>query len=118
MKIANVIVSVLLGLAAVPALAQQAGSPAKGAQGDMSYEDYVIQRAKILLRMKGASAQPGQQPPGQEGAANGGRTRDSIYGQGYASRKNAQGAAERKPKIEHGKPERPERPRVERPRRP
>ncbi len=103
---------------AAPALAQQAGSPAKGAQGDMSYEDYLIQRAKILLRMKGASPQPGQQPSGQEGGATGARAHDSSYGQGYASRKSAQGAAERKPKVEHGKPERPERPRVERPGRP
>jgi hypothetical protein len=120
MRIAVVIVPVLLGLAAAPALAQETGKPpaARGGQGEMSYKDYLMQRARLLLRMQGGSP---QQQPGQAAAGKDGQ--DSSYGQGYASRKNAQDRTAHPPRDRRTRPghprmERPERPRIERPEQP
>lgn len=144
MRIATVMVPVLLGLAAAPTLGQPSGAPAaggaaKGGQGEMSYEDYLLQRARMLLRMRGASPQqqpqqPARQPeaaPAQDGAAKDGAGKggqDSSYGQGYATRQNAEdgtahkagGARARpeRPRVERPHADRPERPQIERPGRP
>lgn len=119
MRIATVIVPLLLGLAAAPALAEQAGAPPpRSGQGEMSYEDYLLQRAKLLLRMGGKAQQQPQkpgQPPAPDAAGKKAGSQDSSYGQGYASRKEAGGERAR-PERPHV--ERPERPHVERPGRP
>lgn len=111
MKIAYFILPLSLGLMAAPAVAQESNAPGKGNPAGMSDQDYLIQRDKILKRMKSASPQPNQQPPAQEGGAKT-EPQDSTYGQGYGSRK---GAAQARPNAEHSRPERPERPHIERP---
>jgi hypothetical protein len=117
MKTAHAILPLLLALFAAPALAQAAGGTSgKGNSGDMSYQEYLIQRAKILLRMKGASPQPAQ-PPAQQ-PAKGDGAHDTTYGQGFASRKGARDGAGTKPAFERSRPERPERPQIEHPGRP
>ncbi len=115
MKIAKIILPLSLGLMAAPALAQQPNVPGKGNPNGMSDQDYLIQREKILMRMKGASPPQGRQTPEQAGSA-GKPARDSAYGQGYGSRD----AAGSKPGIggRPERPERPERPHIERPGRP
>ncbi len=117
MKIAKFIPPLLCGLMAVPAFAQEPAGPGKGNPNGMSYQDYLIQREKILKRMKGTSPQPGQQAP-EEGSAKGPPPHPGTYGQGYGSRKEAKDASPSKPDIAPGRPERPERPHIERPGRP
>lgn len=124
MRIATFIAPVLLGLAAMPALAQQAGAapaaaPARTTQGEMSYKDYLIQRARLLLRMKGENPQQQQPAPGAQGKDG----QNSSYGQGYDSRRNAQDGTAQKPQDRRARPghphvEHPDRPRIERPERP
>jgi hypothetical protein len=126
MRIATVILPVLLGLAAVPALAQPAASSGRG-QDEMSYSDYLAQRARLLLRMKGENPQQQQAAPD---AANAER-QEGRYGEGYASRREAQARTAPPPQhrrgrivhpraehLQHPLVERPERPHIERPERP
>ncbi len=126
MRIATVIVPVLLGLAAMPVLAQH-GAPSDSGQNEMSYKDYLAQRARLLLRMKGESAQ--QQQPAPDAADTG--RQEGRYGQGYASRRDEQARAARPPlegrvrrgrssagRAAHPRIERPERPHFEHPEHP
>ena len=115
MKIANFILLLSLGLLAAPVFAQGANVPDKGNPNGMSDQDYLLQREKILKRMKAANQKQSQQTPEQEGNVNGEPAHESTYGQGYGSRKDAKDAAENKPTIDVIKPERPERPHIERP---
>ncbi len=118
MKFANFIPALMLGLLAAPALAQEPNGSGKGNPNGMSYQDYLIQREKILNRMRATSPPQGQQAPEHEGGrAKGEAAHASTYGQGYGSRKDAKDAAPGKPGIE-SRPERPERPHIERPGRP
>ncbi len=126
MKIAKSILPLSLGLMVASVLAQESNVPGKGNPGGMSEQDYLIQREKILMRMKAASPQQQDQRSDQEGNARRAPapTHGSTYGQGYGSRKEAGDAADKKPPIGAAKPERParperaERPHIERPGRP
>ena len=110
MKMANIILPLSLCLLAPPVLGQESNVPSKGNPNGMSDQDYLIQRERILKRMKATSPKQSQQKPGQEGNVERKSTHDSTYGQGYDSRKKAKDAAESKPTIEGNRPERPERP--------
>lgn len=112
MKMSNFLLLLLPCLLAAPVLAQESNVPGKGNPNGMSDQDYRIQRERILKRMKATSPQQSQQTPEQEGSAKGEHSHDSTYGQGYGSRKDA---AESRPSIERSRPERPERPHIERP---
>ncbi len=112
---ANFILPLSLALMAMPVLAQESNVPGKGNPDGMSDQDYLIQRERILQRMKAAAPQQGQQTPGQEGNAREEPAHDSTYGQGYRSRKADKDAAESKQAIEGSRPERPERPHIEHP---
>jgi hypothetical protein len=123
MKIVNFILLLTLGLLAAPVLAQEFTVPGKGSSNGVGDQDYLIQREKILKRMKAANPQPNQQTPEQAGNARSESTHDSGYGQGYGSREDARNAAPSRPSIEGGRPERPgierpERSHIERPGRP
>ena len=115
MKIANFILLLSLGLLATPVFAQGANIPDKGNPNGISDQDYLLQRENILNRMKAANQKQSQQTHEQEGNANGEPAHESTYGQGYGSRKDAKDVAEDKPTIDVIKPERPERPHIERP---
>ena len=115
MKMASFILTLLLGLLSAPVLAQEPNVPGKGNPNGMSDQDYLIQRERILKRMKAASPQQSQQKAAREGEP----ARDSTYGQGYGSRKDVKDSAESRPTIDGGRPERVERiERVERPEHP
>lgn len=110
MKRANYILLLSLGLSAAPVLAQDSNVPGKGNPNGVGDQDYLIQRERILKRMKATSPQQSQQTPEQQGNVKGQPAHDSTYGQGYGSRKDAKNAAESRPTIEVSRPERPERP--------
>jgi hypothetical protein len=118
MKRANYILLLSLGLSAAPVLAQDSSVPGKGNPNGLGDQDYLIQRERILKRMKATSPQQSQQTPEQEGNLKRKPAHDSTYGQGYGSRGETKDAVESKPTIEMSRPERPERPHFEHPMRP
>ena len=112
---ANFILPLSLALLAMPVLAQESNVPHKGNPDGMSDQDYLIQRERILNRMKAAGPQQSQQTLGQEGNVKEEPAHDSTYGQGYRSRKTDKDAAESKQTIEGSRPERPDIPHIEHP---
>ena len=117
MKMVNFILPLSLSLLAAPVPAQE--SNGKENPKGMSDQDYLIQRERILKRMKATSTPQSQQTPKQKGNVKREPAQDSTYGQGYGSRKNAKDADNSKANIEGSRPERPERPpHIDRPGRP
>ncbi|KXS30951.1 MAG: hypothetical protein AWT59_2920 [Candidatus Gallionella acididurans] len=112
---ANFILPLSLALLAMPVLAQESNVSGKGKPDGVSDQDYLIQRERILQRMKATSPQQSQQTPGQEGNPREDTAHDSTYGQGYRSRKADKDAAESKQAVEGSRPERPERPHIDHP---
>ncbi|OIR03329.1 hypothetical protein GALL_146010 [mine drainage metagenome] len=111
MKMVSFILSLSLSLLAAPVLAQESNTPGKENPNGMSDQDYLIQRERILKRMKATSTLQSQQTRKQEGNVKREPVHDSAYGQGYGSRKNAKDANnDSNANIEGSRPERPQRP--------
>jgi hypothetical protein len=110
MKMVSFILSVSLCLLAAPVLAQESNTPGRENPNGMSDQDYLIQRERILKRMKATSTPQSQQTPKHGHDVKQEPAQDSTYGQGYGSRKNAKDANDSKANIAESRPERPERP--------
>ena len=96
MNISRFILPLLLGMLAMPALAQEQESVAPDVQNadSMDYKDYTTQREKILKHMEATSPQQREKTPGQKTSIKE-DPHDNTYGQGYGSRKEAESKLER-----------------------